>query len=102
MRHIATAVATTVLLLTSVSAGQQYRSADWNQLRRRILTDQSCNLGGQHGVPPNAARHTRVPSVPPNLAERQQRVREIACRADVDPALALALIQHESAFDDPL
>ena len=103
MRNLAIAIADAVLLLTTASAAQQYKPADWGRLRRCILANEACSLSASRATAPiaSAVVISRALHFPQSLTARQQRVREIACEIGVDPALALALIQHESSFADP-
>ena len=124
---MATKAALILLLLGGALpvVAQQYSSADWSELRRRIRENQEASSLLRDAVPTTtrAARIVRpepvivakldpprlapspertipplAPTMPAPLAERKRVVVQLACQNGVPPAIALAIIHRESLF----
>jgi soluble lytic murein transglycosylase-like protein len=80
-----------LILLTGIpraASGQHWSHEDWRDLRHRL--EYNLDLQGLFA---------RRPFWRLKLDDRKEMVKQIACGLGMAPSLALALIEHESGFD---
>ncbi len=88
-----------VLFVTSLAMAQDPYADRWSELRKRI--DQGTDVGELLRTwSPPAARANPGFHLTPLLGTLRDEVRGAACKAGVRPSLALAIVEHETGFNN--